>query len=86
MLSSSELEDSLQFTLGSCSMTASRSQLSSIKKRDCLVAERFAFGFDVDGVLSKGKEAIPEAIEALKVLNGHNEYGIHMYVHFLPTR
>ena len=40
------------------------------------VAENFAFAFDIDGVLVRGGKAIPEAIEAMKVLNGENEYGI----------
>ena len=38
--------------------------------------DRFAFAFDIDGVLIKGGEVIPEAIEAMKVLNGQNEYNI----------
>lgn len=48
----------------------------------CLVAAKistadtFAFAFDIDGVLIRGGRPIPEAIEAMKVLNGQNEYGI----------
>ncbi|KIW58990.1 TIGR01456 family HAD hydrolase [Exophiala xenobiotica] len=38
--------------------------------------DKYAFAFDIDGVLIKGGEVIPEAIEAMKVLNGENEYGI----------
>jgi hypothetical protein len=38
--------------------------------------DKYAFAFDIDGVLIKGGEVIPEAIEAMKVLNGQNEYGI----------
>jgi hypothetical protein len=45
-----------------------------------LVADSFAFAFDIDGVLIRGGRAIPEAVEAMKVLNGKNEYGIKMYV------
>ena len=40
------------------------------------VAEDFAFAFDIDGVLIRGGRPIPEAIEAMKVLNGDNAYGI----------
>lgn len=40
------------------------------------VADNFAFAFDVDGVLIRGGRPIPEAIEAMKVLNGENEWGI----------
>lgn len=43
-----------------------------------LVADSFAFAFDIDGVLIRGGRAIPEAVEAMKVLNGKNEYGIKM--------
>ncbi|KPI43259.1 putative CDP-alcohol phosphatidyltransferase class-I family protein [Cyphellophora attinorum] len=38
--------------------------------------DRYAYAFDIDGVLIKGGEVIPEAIEAMRVLNGQNEYGI----------
>jgi len=38
--------------------------------------DRYAYAFDIDGVLIKGGEVIPEAIEAMKVLNGENEYNI----------
>ena len=40
------------------------------------VAEDFAFAFDIDGVLIRGGRPIPEAIEAMKVLNGENAYGV----------
>ena len=38
--------------------------------------DKYAFAFDIDGVLIKGGDVIPEAIEAMKVLNGQNEYNI----------
>lgn len=40
------------------------------------VADNFSFAFDIDGVLVRGGKPIPEAIEAMKVLNGENEFGI----------
>lgn len=40
------------------------------------VTDQYAYAFDIDGVLIRGGEVIPEAIEAMKVLNGENEYGI----------
>lgn len=40
------------------------------------VADNFSFAFDIDGVLIRGGQPIPEAIEAMKVLNGENEFGI----------
>lgn len=42
------------------------------------VADDFAFAFDIDGVLVRGGRPIPEAIEAMKMLNGENEYGIRV--------
>lgn len=41
--------------------------------------DKYAFAFDIDGVLIRGGEPIPEAVEAMKVLNGENEYGIKVY-------
>jgi hypothetical protein len=38
--------------------------------------DAYAFAFDIDGVLIKGGEVIPEAIQAMKMLNGDNEYNI----------
>ena len=40
------------------------------------VTDKYAFAFDIDGVLVRGGKPIPEAIEAMKFLNGANEYGI----------
>lgn len=40
------------------------------------VTDKYAFAFDIDGVLIRGGRPIPEAIEAMKMLNGENEYGI----------
>ena len=42
--------------------------------------DSFAFAFDIDGVLIRGGKPIPEAIEAMKVLNGQNEYGVKVLV------
>ncbi|KAL8991470.1 MAG: hypothetical protein Q9169_007859 [Polycauliona sp. 2 TL-2023] len=43
---------------------------------DTLVTDEYAFAFDIDGVLIRGGRPIPEAVEAMKVLNGQNEYGV----------
>lgn len=40
------------------------------------VTDKYAFAFDIDGVLVRGGEAIPQAITAIKILNGENEYGV----------
>ena len=42
--------------------------------------DSYAFAFDIDGVLIRGGKPIPEAIEAMKVLNGRNQYGVKMQV------
>ncbi|KLJ11941.1 hypothetical protein EMPG_12906 [Blastomyces silverae] len=39
-----------------------------------VTASKYAFAFDIDGVLIRGGKAIPSAIEAMKVLNGENEF------------
>ena len=41
-----------------------------------VTTDKYAFAFDIDGVLIRGGEAIPEAIEAMQALNGKNEYNI----------
>lgn len=38
--------------------------------------DQYAFAFDIDGVLIKGGSVIPEAVEAMKALNGENEFGV----------
>jgi hypothetical protein len=37
------------------------------------VTDKYAFAFDIDGVLVRGGQAIPEAVEAMRVLNGANK-------------
>jgi hypothetical protein len=49
---------------------------SPITPADIPTADSFTFAFDIDGVLIRGGRPIPEAIEAMKVLNGENEYGM----------
>ncbi|TQS31549.1 hypothetical protein Golomagni_08163, partial [Golovinomyces magnicellulatus] len=49
------------------------------------VADSFVFAFDIDGVLVRGGKPIPEAIKAMQVLNGDNEYGIHVPHIFLTN-
>lgn len=71
--------------LASSASSASIASLESpISPPDQPVADSFVFAFDIDGVLVRGGRPIPEALEAMKVLNGENEYGIQMYVP--PTR
>ena len=43
---------------------------------DTTTTDSYAFAFDIDGVLIRGGRPIPEAVEAMRVLNGQNEYGV----------
>lgn len=36
----------------------------------------YAFCFDIDGVILRGPNTIPEAVEAIRLLNGENKYNI----------
>lgn len=38
----------------------------------------FAFAFDIDGVLVRGGKPIPEAVQAMKYINGENPYGVRV--------
>ncbi|PON23644.1 hypothetical protein TGAM01_v207588 [Trichoderma gamsii] len=49
------------------------------------VADSFVFAFDIDGVLVRGGNPIPEAIEAMRVLDGENEYGMKIPHIFLTN-
>ncbi|KAK4222162.1 Haloacid dehalogenase-like hydrolase-domain-containing protein [Podospora fimiseda] len=49
------------------------------------VADNFAFAIDINGVLIRGGRPTPEAIEAMKVLNGENEFGIKVPCIFLTN-
>ncbi|KAG5919192.1 hypothetical protein E4U61_001077 [Claviceps capensis] len=74
--------------LGSSSSSASIASLdtpSSSPLSPSSVADTFVFAFDIDGVLVRGGKAIPEAIQAMRVLNGENEYGIHVPHIFLTN-
>lgn len=44
--------------------------------RETTVTDQYAFAFDIDGVLIRGGRPIPEALEAIKMLNGENPWGI----------
>ncbi|KAG4412329.1 hypothetical protein IFR04_014548 [Cadophora malorum] len=58
---------------------------SPVTPADIPTADSFAFAFDIDGVLIRGGRPIPEAIEAMKMLNGENEYGIKIPYIFLTN-
>lgn len=45
----------------------------------------YAFAFDIDGVIVRGPETIPEARDALKMLNGENKYNIKVPYIFITN-
>ncbi|KAN0095204.1 hypothetical protein V8E51_015915 [Hyaloscypha variabilis] len=58
---------------------------SLITPVDVPTTDSFAFSFDIDGVLVRGGRPIPEVIEAMKVLNRENEYGLKVPCIFLTN-
>jgi hypothetical protein len=79
-LNSIDLED--EALLSSDTNSSPETPGTPLTPADLPTADSFAFAFDIDGVLIRGGNPIPEAIEAMKVLNGENEYGVRVYVHF----
>lgn len=70
-------ETAVTMEMASQSLTRTSSRTSAAKlPAQSTVTGTYAFAFDIDGVLIRGGQPVPEAIEALKVLNGGNEYGI----------
>lgn len=69
------------------SMKLSRS--SSVRtKREIIDHERiasYAFAFDIDGVILRGPDTIPEARQALRMLNGENKYNIKVPYIFITN-
>ena len=61
-------------------LDASESPPSPTTPSETLVTDKYAFAFDIDGVLIRGGKPIPEAIEAMRMLNGENEYGVNVQV------
>lgn len=73
---------SSQTSLKKVDSLAKLSRNSSIikrKRKTVIDHERvasYAFCFDIDGVILRGPNTIPEAVEAMKLLNGENKYNI----------
>jgi len=69
------------------SMEMARRQMQGIAIEDdddderepSTVTDKYAFAFDIDGVLIKGGDVIPEAVKAMKMLNGQNRWNIKVY-------
>ncbi|PYH95117.1 HAD-superfamily hydrolase [Aspergillus ellipticus CBS 707.79] len=51
---------------------------SLTEEKPSITADDFALAFDIDGVLMRGGEPIPEAAAALKYINGENPYGVRV--------
>lgn len=80
-LNASSPDSSLPSSIGGSLAGSPASALSPITPTTSEpVADGFAFAFDIDGVLIRGGRAIPEAVEAMRFLNGENEFGLRMYV------
>lgn len=75
-LSQIDLEEEAMISPTSSSPETPGTPASPLTPADLPTADSFAFAFDIDGVLVRGGRPIPEAIEAMKVLNGENEYGM----------
>lgn len=75
-LSEIDLEEEAMIFSSSSSPETPGTPASPLTPADRPTADSFAFAFDIDGVLIRGGRPIPEAIEAMKVLNGENEYGM----------
>lgn len=52
--------------------------LSTPPPPDNITSDDFALAFDIDGVLVRGGKPIPEAVEAMRYINGENPYGIRV--------
>ncbi|KAK6197363.1 Haloacid dehalogenase-like hydrolase-domain-containing protein [Scheffersomyces amazonensis] len=80
--SSTSLSKASSSDLKKVDSLAKLSRNSSIirrKKKVVIDHERvasYAFCFDIDGVILRGPDTIPAAIEAMKLLNGENKYNI----------
>jgi hypothetical protein len=43
-----------------------------------VTSDDFALAFDIDGVLIRGGQPIPAAVDAMKYINGENPYGVRV--------
>ncbi|KAJ5808428.1 phosphatase [Penicillium riverlandense] len=50
-----------------------------------ITSDDFALAFDIDGVLIRGGQPIPAAVDAMKYINGENPYGITVPYIFLTN-
>lgn len=71
------------------SLNRSRRGSSAIRHKKTVIDHQrvasYAFAFDIDGVIVRGPETIPEARDALKMLNGENKYNIKVPYIFITN-
>ncbi|KAH8687714.1 HAD-like domain-containing protein [Tricladium varicosporioides] len=84
-LNSMNLEEDAVSSPASSSPATPATPGSPLTPAEVPTADSFAFAFDIDGVLIRGGRPIPEAVEAMKVLNGENEYGMKVPYIFLTN-
>ncbi|ESZ95977.1 putative Uncharacterized CDP-alcohol phosphatidyltransferase class-I family protein C22A12.08c [Sclerotinia borealis F-4128] len=77
--------DSLNLEEEQSSSSSPDCPASPLTPADVPTADSFAFAFDIDGVLIRGGRPIPEALEAMRMLNGENEYGMRVPYIFLTN-
>lgn len=78
-LKSKDISSSNLTKVDSLVMISRNPSLIKRKKKKIIDHERvasYAFCFDIDGVILRGKDVIPEAIEAMKLIKGKNIYNI----------
>lgn len=79
-VSNLSLTDLNQWKSNSSMVHLSRNSLLIKRKRKTIIdhprVASYAFCFDIDGVILRGPTTIPQAIAALKLLNGENKYNI----------
>jgi HAD superfamily hydrolase (TIGR01456 family) len=75
-LSSVVMADGSRAVTASVTRDILASQVQDMAQEKVKAAKNMAFAFDIDGVLAHGNELIPQAAEALRMLNGDNELGI----------
>lgn len=74
--------------VSSGSFSGRRSSLAVREQQKVIDHERiasYAFAFDIDGVLVRGPDTIPEGPEALRMLNGHNKYNVKVPYIFITN-
>ncbi|SCU81649.1 LADA_0C00276g1_1 [Lachancea dasiensis] len=69
--------------------SVSSRRASSVRYRQQVIDHEriasYAFAFDIDGVIVRGPETIPEARSALRMLNGENKYNIKVPYIFITN-